>query len=111
MLDFSNRTELTYLADLVRAFGGVSGDMPYFLAGATARDLLLEHAHGINPGRNTHYLDAGNLQRLYTEASHLLDALDFDYEEAGAWLLGHDMARLLPESAHPRLRYRRVPAR
>ena len=233
LLDFSNRTELTYLADLVRAFGGVSGDMPYFLAGATARDLLLEYAHDINPGRNTrdldlalmvtdwaafeqlrrsliesglfmpigdslqklmfnsiyeldlipfgaieqadrtiawppdgdvvmnvfgfrevydhtllvqlpgeetirvvslaslvilkliawterrwhrpgtdahdiavilrHYLDAGNLQRLYTEAPHLLDAADFDYEEAGAWLLGHDMARLLPESAHPRL--------
>ena len=49
-----------------------------------------------------HYLDAGNLQRLYTEAPHLLDVADFDYEEAGAWLLGHDMARLLPEAAHPR---------
>jgi predicted nucleotidyltransferase len=49
------------------------------------------------------YLDAGNQERLYTEAAHLIDAPDFDYEEAGAWMVGHDMARLLPESAHPRL--------
>jgi predicted nucleotidyltransferase len=233
LLDFSNRTELIFLADLARAFGGVAGDIPYYLAGATARDLLLEHAHGINPGRDTRdldlalmvadwaafeklrrsliesglftpmgdllhklrfngiyeldlipfgaieqadrtivwppdggvvmgvfgfqeacdhtllvqlpggeairvvslaslvvlklvawderrrhrpgsdaydiavilrrYLDAGNQERLYTEAAHLLEAQDFDYEGAGAWLLGHDMARLLPESAHPRL--------
>jgi len=233
LLNFSNRTELNYLAELARAFGGAADDTPYFLAGATARDLLLEHAHGINPGRNTRdldlalmvgdwpafesirlrlinsgrfaplgstlhklrfddiceldlipfgaieetdrtivwppdggivmgvfgfrevydntllmqlpggevmrivslpalvvlklvawedrrlrrpgtdahdiaiilrrYLDAGNQERLYTEAAHLLDAPDFDYEEAGAWLLGHDIARLLPDSARPRL--------
>ena len=233
MLDFSNRTELNYLAELARAFGAAAEDTPYFLAGATARDLLLEHAHGINPGRNTrdvdlalmvgdwpafeslrsrlinsgrfaplgttlhklrfddtyeldlipfgaieeadrtiawppdggivmgvfgfrevyddtllmqlpggetmrivslpalvvlklvaweerrwrrpgtdahdlalilrHYLDAGNHERLHTEAPHLVEAPDFDYEHAGAWLLGHDMARLLPDSAHPRI--------
>lgn len=233
MLDFSNRTELSYLADLARAFNSTAGDLPYYLAGAMARDLLLEKAHGINPGRNTRdldlaimvgdwtafeqlrlaliesrqftpmsdllhklqfngvyeldlipfgaieqadrtiawppdgavvmgvfgfrevydgtlqvrlpggecmrvvslaalvvlklvaweerrrsrpgadahdiavilrrYLDAGNQERLYAEAAHLVEAPDFDYEEAGAWLLGHDMARLLPESAHPRL--------
>lgn len=42
-----------------------------------------------------HYLDAGNRDRLYTEAAQLLERGDFDYEAAGAWLLGHDMARLL----------------
>lgn len=57
MLDFSNRTELSYLADLARAFSRVAGGLPYYLAGAAARDLLLEHAHGINPGRNTRDLD------------------------------------------------------
>lgn len=233
MLDFSNRAELGYLADLARAFKGAAGDLPYYLAGATARDLLLEHAHGINPGRDTRdldlaimlanweafeqirlaliesghfaplndvlhkllfngvyeldlipfgaieqvnrtiawppdgemvmgvfgfrevyddtllvklpgeesirvvslaalavlklvaweerrlqrpgadaqdfavilrrYLDAGNQQRLYTEAEHLLIAPDFDYEDAGAWLLGNDMAQLLPIAAHPRM--------
>lgn len=45
------------------------------------------------------YLDAGNHERLYTEAAHLLDRDDFDFELAGAWLLGHDMAQLLPASA------------
>jgi predicted nucleotidyltransferase len=57
LLDFSNRAELGYLADLARAFNGAAGDVPYYLAGATARDLLLEHAHGINPGRDTRDLD------------------------------------------------------
>jgi predicted nucleotidyltransferase len=49
------------------------------------------------------YLDAGNQQRLYTEAADLLEAPDFDYDYAGAWLLGHDLAMLLPEAAQPRL--------
>jgi len=218
---------------LARAFSRAVGDLPYYLAGATARDLLLEHAHDINPGRNTRdvdlaimledweafeqirsalidsghfaplndvlhklmfvgvyeldlipfgaieqndrtiawppdsevvmgvfgfrevyddtlivklpagesihvvslaalgvlklvaweerrrrrpgadahdlavilrrYLDAGNQERLYSETEHLLDAPDFDYEEAGAWLLGQDMAQLLPTAAHPRI--------
>ncbi len=154
LLDFSNRAELGYLADLARAVKGAAGDLPYYLAGATARDLLLEHAHGINPGRDTtdldlgimladwkaferlrlaalsvlklvaweerrwrrpgadaqdiavilqSYLDAGNQERLFTEAEHLLDAPDFDFEAAGAWLLGHDMAQLLPKAARPRI--------
>ncbi len=50
-----------------------------------------------------HYLDAGNLERLSAEAPALLDAADFDYEEAGAWLLGHDMAELLADPARKRL--------
>jgi len=41
------------------------------------------------------YLNAGNDDRLHAEAAHLLDRDDFDYETAGAWLLGHDMSKLL----------------
>jgi predicted nucleotidyltransferase len=41
------------------------------------------------------YLDAGNQERLYTEAAHLLEREDFDFEEAGAWLLGVDANRLI----------------
>jgi predicted nucleotidyltransferase len=233
LLDFSNRNELGYLADLVRAFQTEAGNVPYFLAGATARDLLLEFAYGINPGRDTrdldlavmvedwaafeqvrmalinaglfteiegvlhtlkfkgqyeldlipfgaiefedrtiawppngdevldvlgfqeahentlavrlpgdtsiqvvslpglmvlkllawkqrrlqrpgvdahdlalilrYYLDAGNHERLQTEAAALVDAPDFDYEKTGAWLLGRDMASLLPESSRGRV--------
>ena len=41
------------------------------------------------------YLDAGNQQRLYDEAPHLLEGSDFDYERAGAWLAGQDAATTL----------------
>ena len=231
MLDFSNRPELRHLAALAAAFRAGAGDTPFFLAGATARDLLLHYAHNIDAGRDTrdvdialmvsdwatfdtlrsrliaggrfapngnalhklefggfleidlipfgaveradrtiawppdgdfvmtvfgfsevfaatlsvrlpddeeirivslpalavlklmawkerrlsqpgkdaydlamilrNYLDAGNHERLYTEAAHLLEMPDFDFEQAGAWLLGHDMAQLLPRAARP----------
>jgi predicted nucleotidyltransferase len=45
------------------------------------------------------YLDAGNQQRLYDEAAHLLDDGNFDYERAGAWLAGHDAAAILRKDA------------
>ena len=38
------------------------------------------------------YLDAGNQQRLYDEAPHLLESSNFNYELAGAWLAGQDAA-------------------
>ncbi|MBI5470887.1 MAG: hypothetical protein HY961_00935 [Ignavibacteriae bacterium] len=38
------------------------------------------------------YLDLGNADRLAGESSDLLNSLDFDYESAGARLLGRDMA-------------------
>ena len=41
------------------------------------------------------YLNAGNHDRLYTDAAQLLERGDFNYETAGAWLLGHDMGKLL----------------
>jgi len=42
-----------------------------------------------------HYLPAGNEERLWDEGAHLLTEPGFDYESAGAWLLGRDMATLL----------------
>jgi hypothetical protein len=35
-------------------------------------------------------VDAGQSERLYGEAAHLLEVEAFDYLAAGAWLLGHD---------------------
>ena len=231
LLDFSTKPELRQLAELAEAFRAGAGDVPFFLAGAMARDLLLQYGYGIDTGRETRdvdlalmfpdwetferlrarliagnrfspigavhhkllfagfvevdlipfgaveradrsialppnggfvmsvfgfreafgatapvrlpqgqeirvvslpglavlklmaweerrlsqprkdafdlalvlqtYLDAGNHERLYTEAAHLLDRADFDFELAGGWLLGHDMAKLLPQSARP----------
>ena len=46
-----------------------------------------------------HYLDAGNQERLAEEHPDLLDTDDFDYEHAGARLLGRDMAVIMsPET-------------
>ena len=224
-LDFSKKTELRWLSEPVRLVGEAAGDLPYFIAGATARDLVLQYGYGIDTARKTHdvdiafmvetwrafealradllatgrftaaqdnahrlnfvsgtvidlvpfgpieradrtiawppdgadvmsvfgfkealsatilvmlpdrvtvpvvtlpalailklaawmdrrytqpgkdaydlwvimrnYLDAGNNDRLHTDGAQLLKRDDFDYEAAGAWLLGHDMARLL----------------
>ena len=41
------------------------------------------------------YPAAGNQGRLYTEAAHLLEDPGFDYDRAGAWLLGWDARALL----------------
>lgn len=228
-LDLSKQTELRWLSGLVRLVGAAADDLPYFITGATARDLILQYGYGIDAARKTHdvdfafmveawpafealrsrllatgkfaaapgnahrlqfdtgmvvdlipfgaierpdrtiawppsgavvmsvfgfrealaatipvllperittqvvslpalavlkiaawmerryvqpgkdaydlwlilrhYLDAGNRDRLYTEAAQLLERGDFDYEAAGAWLLGHDMARLLAADA------------
>jgi predicted nucleotidyltransferase len=46
------------------------------------------------------YLDAGNSERLYSEASQLLESSDFDYERAGAWLAGKDAIETIQECSH-----------
>lgn len=42
-----------------------------------------------------HYLEAGQSERIYSDASHLLESENFDLDRAGAWLAGHDAARML----------------
>jgi predicted nucleotidyltransferase len=44
------------------------------------------------------YSDAGNQERLYGDALHLVDAQNFDYESAGAWLLGSDARDVIERS-------------
>lgn len=48
-----------------------------------------------------HYLDAGNQDRLYTDAEHLLTMGNFDYQRASAWLIGNDARALLHEADDP----------
>ena len=45
------------------------------------------------------YLDAGNQERVYEEGGDAIDLLDddFDYEQAGARLLGRDVGRILTD--------------
>lgn len=47
------------------------------------------------------YLDAGNRERLYAEAQHLLEKDDFEYESASAWLLGHDAREITTVESAP----------
>jgi predicted nucleotidyltransferase len=48
-----------------------------------------------------HYLDAGNQDRIYTEAGDCFDLLNegFDYYEASARILGRDIGRLLSDTS------------
>jgi len=43
------------------------------------------------------YLDSGNSERLYSEASQLLESPDFHYERAGSWLAGKDAIETIQE--------------
>ncbi|HEY6075102.1 MAG TPA: hypothetical protein VIV15_17410 [Anaerolineales bacterium] len=38
----------------------------------------------------SYYLDTGQDDRIFNEAAHLLEAPDFDYRLAAAWLVGYD---------------------
>ncbi|MCY7387241.1 MAG: nucleotidyl transferase AbiEii/AbiGii toxin family protein [Burkholderiales bacterium] len=41
------------------------------------------------------YFSAGNADRLYSEAPHLLDAPTYDYDFSGAWMCGRDARNTL----------------
>jgi predicted nucleotidyltransferase len=51
-----------------------------------------------------HYAEAGNLDRIYDEAMLALEAVGFDIELAGAWLLGMDTAVTAAPQTRVRLR-------
>ena len=53
------------------------------------------------------YLDAGNSERLYSEAAQLLENPDFDYERAGAWLAGRDALETIQQTALKRIALRK----
>lgn len=47
------------------------------------------------------YPDAGNHERIFEEAAHLLLTMkEFDYDAAGAWLLGADARRVATADSH-----------
>ena len=49
------------------------------------------------------YHEAGNLERIYEEATQVLESVDYDVEMAGAWLLGHDVAKVASPEIHAKL--------
>ena len=52
-LDLSDKIELRSLGELIERVNEICGGRPFLLAGATARDLLLEHAYRIRAPRAT----------------------------------------------------------
>jgi hypothetical protein len=56
-LDLSDRAVLGPLAELLAAVRSAAGKTSLLLIGAAARDLLLVHAHGIDPVRATEDTD------------------------------------------------------
>ena len=59
LLDFSQKSDLVPLATVVQALRVVAQALgiDYFLIGAAARDLMLQHAHNIAPSRKTADVD------------------------------------------------------
>jgi predicted nucleotidyltransferase len=59
LLDFSKKSDLDPLAIVVQALQVVAQPLgiDYFLMGAAARDLMLQHAHNIAPSRKTEDVD------------------------------------------------------
>lgn len=51
----------------------------------------------------TNYLDAGNRERLWAEFAAWTEAEDFDYEIAGARMLGHDAGEILNHDGRRRV--------
>jgi predicted nucleotidyltransferase len=57
--DFSHKLDLVPLATVVQALQVIAQplEIGYFLMGAAARDLMLQHAHNITPSRLTEDVD------------------------------------------------------
>jgi predicted nucleotidyltransferase len=72
---------------------------------AVLKVLAWSERRTIAPGKDAsdlmlvlqNYLDAGNSERLYSEAVHLLENPGFDYELAGAWLAGKDALEIVQQ--------------
>lgn len=52
-----------------------AAECPYFVAGATARDLILVHVHGLRPGRATRDIDFGIAVENWDQFSRLKEDL------------------------------------
>lgn len=74
LLDLSQKGD-PLLGVLIGRINAIVGDAPYLLAGATARDLLLQAAHGIDPRRATTDVDLAFLASSWDEYRALRNQL------------------------------------
>ncbi len=77
---------------------------------AVLKLIAWSHRHVLAPAKDagdlfliiSNYFNVEDSDRLYDEASHLLEAKDFDYDAAGAWLAGQDAGLLVGRCENPR---------
>jgi predicted nucleotidyltransferase len=74
-LDLSDRAVLGPLAELLAAVHAAAGDASLLLIGAAARDLLLVHAHGMDPERATEDTDVALAVGSWGDFRRLREAL------------------------------------
>jgi predicted nucleotidyltransferase len=74
-MDLSDKTELSWLAVVIRDLRGAAPEADPMLVGAMARDLLLEYAHGVAIMRATHDVDLAFALADWTEFKSLREAL------------------------------------
>jgi predicted nucleotidyltransferase len=76
-LDFSQKTDLVPLARVANALRAVAApaSIEFFLMGAAARDLMLRHAHNIEPQRLTEDVDFAVMVRDWESFESLRSAL------------------------------------
>jgi predicted nucleotidyltransferase len=112
LLDLSEKVD-KFTVELFEIIANVAGSMnaPFFVVGATARDIILEYGYGRHPERNRDakdlgflmrtYIDAGNEERLFEQEADIIEILQesgsYDYVRASARLLGRDISAI----AHP----------
>lgn len=72
-IDISDKFDDYLLIEVVRELDQVTKkvDIAFFIVGATARDLLLEHGFGLNPGRATADIDFGVRVSSWNDFSQL----------------------------------------
>lgn len=87
--------------------GGTNVRVPSIPALATLKLTAWRDRKYTHPGRDAgdlflymrHYVDCGNMERLASRHRDILDDPDFDYEPAGARLLGRDLRAMLEPGA------------
>jgi len=96
-LDFSQKTNFRLLGALVKLVTVAAGEMPFLLAGAMARDLILVYAHEIRSTRATEDVDLAFLVQNWA-----------DFEAVCRRLLATGEFAEIPRKGIHKLRFRRT---
>ena len=111
VMNVSGLTEALATAVAVRLPGGLSIEVACLPALAVLKIWAWEDRRYTTPGKDAsdlwmflrHYAEAGNEDRLYgQEGEAALASFAFDFEKAGAWLLGRDAREVLAHGPDPR---------